>query len=136
MSYCRSTSSWKPGRWVTLELIFTMRDIYINSNLNPLSEFPSSSRSTKFKDILPLNTSQMIRKTVLIIMRIVISYTMKQGIHPLLKLRQQRDQNFPIEGKPLQNNTSVRWKKQIQNSRSRKVNHLRKVIWHSIKNCA
>ena len=35
-------------------MMFTMRDIYINFNLNPLTKFTSISRSTKFKDILPL----------------------------------------------------------------------------------
>ena len=52
-----STSSWKPWRWVRLHPIFTMRDMYISSNLNPLTKFTSSSRSTKFKDILPSNIS-------------------------------------------------------------------------------
>ena len=40
-----------------------MRDICINSNLNPLTKFTSSSRSTESKDILPWNISQMIMKT-------------------------------------------------------------------------
>ena len=31
-----------------------MRDIYINSNLNTVTKFNSSSRSTEFTDILPL----------------------------------------------------------------------------------
>ena len=55
MSYGSSISSWKPLRWVRLDLIFSMRDIYIKSNLNPLRKFPSSSRSTKLKDIPPWN---------------------------------------------------------------------------------
>ena len=38
--------------------------IYINSNLNPLTKITSSSRSTKFKDILLQNMSQMITKTI------------------------------------------------------------------------
>ena len=63
-----------------LDLIFSMRDIYINSNLNLLTKFTSSSRSTKFKDILPWNISQMITKTIPISTRIVISYAMKRGI--------------------------------------------------------
>ena len=79
MNYGSSTSIWKPWRWVRLDLIFSMRDIYINSNLNPLTKFTSSSRSTKFKDILPWNISQMIMKTIPISMRIVISYAMKRG---------------------------------------------------------
>ena len=80
MSYGSSTSSWKPWRWMRLDLIFSMRDIYINSNLNPLTKFTSSSRSTEFKDILRWNISQMITKTIPISTRIVISYAIKRGI--------------------------------------------------------
>ena len=58
----------------------TMRDIYISSNLNLRIKFTSRSRSTEFKDILPLNLSQMITKTVPISTSIDISYPMKQGI--------------------------------------------------------
>ena len=65
---------------IRLDLILTMRDIYINSNPNPPTKFPSSSRSTEFKDIFPWSISQMITKTVPISTRIVISYAMKQGI--------------------------------------------------------
>ena len=49
-------------------------------NLNPLTKFTSSSRSTKFKDILPWNISEMISNTTLINTRKVISYAMRQGI--------------------------------------------------------
>ena len=80
MNYSSSTSSWKPWRWVRLDLILSMRDIYINSNLNPLTKFTSSNRSTNFKDILPWNISQMITKIISISTRIVISYAMKRGI--------------------------------------------------------
>ena len=80
MNYGSSTSCWKPWRWVRFDLILTMRDIYINSNLNPLTKFTSSSRNTWFKDLVPWNISQMITKTILISTRIVISNTMKQGI--------------------------------------------------------
>ena len=38
-------------------------DINLNSNLNLLTKFPSSSKSTNFKYILPWNISQMITKT-------------------------------------------------------------------------
>ena len=62
------------------------RDIYINSNLNSLTKFTSSSKITVFKDILPWNISQIIRKTVPISMIIVISYVM----------RKQHDQDFTI----------------------------------------
>ena len=61
-----------------LDLIFYMRDIYINSNLNTLTKFTSSSRSTTFKDILPWKISQMTMKTISISTRIVISYAMKR----------------------------------------------------------
>ena len=56
-----------------LDLILSIRDIYINSNLNPLTRFSSSSRSTEIKYILPWNISQMIMKTIPISTRIVIS---------------------------------------------------------------
>ena len=61
-----------------------MRDIYINSKLNSLTKFTSSSRSTEFEDILPCNMSQMITKTVPLSRRIVISNAMTRGI-PLIK---------------------------------------------------
>ena len=80
MNYSSSTSCWKPWRWVRFDLILTMRDIHNNSNLNPLTKYTSSSRSAKFKDILPWNISQMITKTISISTRIVISYAMNQGI--------------------------------------------------------
>ena len=80
MNYDSSTSSWKPWRWVRLDLVFTMRDIYINSNLNPVTKLTSSRRSTEFKDILPWNISKMIMKIIPVSTRIVISYVMKRGI--------------------------------------------------------
>ena len=58
----------------------SMRDMYINSNLNPLTKFTRSSRSTEFKDIFAWNISVMTTKTVSISTRIVISYVMKRGI--------------------------------------------------------
>ena len=66
-------SSWKPWSWVRFDPILTMRDIYINSNLNPLTEFTSSSRRTEFKNILPWNFSQMNTKTIPISTRTVIT---------------------------------------------------------------
>ena len=48
---------------------------------NPLTKFNRSSRSTELKDIFPWNIPQMIRKTIPISMRIVISYAMKQTSH-------------------------------------------------------
>ena len=47
-----STSSWKPWIWVKLEVNITMRDIHINVNMNPLTKFTSSSRTTEFNYIV------------------------------------------------------------------------------------
>ena len=98
------TSSWKPWKWVRLDLILTMRDIYIyiyiyiyiNSNLNPQTKFTSSSRSSQFKDILLWNISQIIMKTILISTRIVISYSVKQGtpLWILWKVNENWDNNM------------------------------------------
>ena len=77
-SYGRSTSSWKPRRWVSICLMFTMRDIYTNSDPNSFPKF-TSTRSTEFKDIFPWNISQITMKTIPVSTRIVISYTMKRG---------------------------------------------------------
>ena len=74
MSYGSSTRSWKLWRWVRLDLMLTMRDVYINSVLKPLTIFASSSRSIEFKDILPWNISQMITKTISISTRIVMRW--------------------------------------------------------------
>ena len=119
MNYGSSTSSWKPWRWMRLDLIFSMRDIYINSNLNPLTKFTSSSRSTEFKDILPWNISQIITKTIPISMRIVISYAMKWGI-PLWtwwKVNENWDNNmiriFQWKESHCRRNTSIRRKNYI-----------------------
>ena len=66
-------------RWVRLHLILTIRDIYINSNLKPLTKFISNSRRY-LKGIFPWNISQMIIKTIRITTRIVMRYTIKQDI--------------------------------------------------------
>ena len=140
VNYGGSRSSWKPWRWVRLDLIFSMMDIYINSNLNPFTKLTSSSRSTKFKDIIPWNISQMITKTIPISTRIVISYVMKWGILLWIwsKVNGNWDNNmirlFHWRGSYCRTNTSDRIKKKIQKSRTtritvwdmiRKVNHLR-----------
>ena len=51
------------GGWrrVTLCLIF-MRSIYINCNLNQFTKFTSSSRITKFKDILPRTSLKWLQR--------------------------------------------------------------------------
>ena len=69
---------------MTPDLKVTMRNnTYINSNLDQLTKFSCSSRSTKLKDILPWYISQMIKRIVLISMRIVISCDMKMDIPSL-----------------------------------------------------
>ena len=91
-----------------LDLIFSMRDIYINSNLNPLTKFTSSSRSTDFKDFNPPvehlsndhkdyldeheNSHRLWDET---------GHPVVNMMESQWKLRQQYDQNFPMEGKPL-----------------------------------
>ena len=44
-----STICWIPWRWVRLDLMLTVRNIYINFNLNPLTKFSNSSKSTEFR---------------------------------------------------------------------------------------
>ena len=147
--YGSKTSSWKTWRWARLDLIFTRGDIYISLNLNPLTKFTSRSRSTKFKDILPWNISQMITRTIPISTRIVISYAMKRGVAFWVwgKFNENWDNNMMIKismretwGKAIlkEIKASEERKKEIQKSRtltvtvrnlSRKVNHLSKVNW-------
>ena len=54
----KSTSSWKPWRWVRLGLILTMMDIYINPTWTH-SQNSLATVETQFEDILPWNFSQM-----------------------------------------------------------------------------
>ena len=144
MNYGSSTRCWKPWGWVKLDLILTLRNIYIDSNLNPFTKFTSSSRSTKFKDIVLWNMSQIITKTIPISMRIVITYAMKRGILFLVywKVNGNWDNNVIKISQWRKNygrtNTSIRRKKEIQKRRtvrvtlrdlSRKVNRLSKVVW-------
>ena len=117
MNYGSNTSSWKPWRWMRLDLILLMRDIYINSNLNLLKKFTSSRRSTEFKDILRRNISQMVTKTIPSSTRIVVSYAMRRGIpfsvywkvngnsdNNMIKISQWRESHS-------RRNTSIRRKK-------------------------
>ena len=84
MSYGSSASRWKPWRWMRLGLIFAVKDIYINSNLNSSLTFSSSGRNKEFKGT--------IHK------RIVISHPFEGWKECEWKPRQQHDQNFPLEG--------------------------------------
>ena len=49
MSYGSSTSNLKPRRWMKLDLLFTMSDVSINSNVDPFTKFSSSSSSRNLK---------------------------------------------------------------------------------------
>ena len=57
MNYGYSTNSWKPWRCVRLDLVLTVRVIYINCKLSPLGKVPNNSKRTQFKDILPWKVS-------------------------------------------------------------------------------
>ena len=62
-----------------VDIIFLMRDIYINPNLDPLIEFSTSSQSTEsYKDIFAWGISQIIMKIFLISKRIVMSCAMRR----------------------------------------------------------
>ena len=122
MNYGSSISSWKPWWWVRLDLIFPMRDIYTNSNLN--TEFTKSSKSCKFKYILPWTISQIITKNVPISTRIVISYSIKWGIplwiwwkvnENLLRYNMIRSSQW--RKNHCRTNTSITRKKKIQKGR-------------------
>ena len=78
--YCSSATSWKSWRSMKFELIYTMRDKYINSKMDLFTKFSCNSRSTKFKDILPWNISQMISNTVPISIRIIKSCMVQRSI--------------------------------------------------------
>ena len=54
-----------------------MRDIYINSNLDSLTKYSSSSRNIKFKAILTSKISEMIMNTIQISTRIDIAVPSK-----------------------------------------------------------
>ena len=88
MNYGSSTSSWKPWRWMRLDLIFSMRDMYINYNLNPLTKFTSSSRSIKFKDILPWNICQI--NTNAISTSLWIVKLCNETVYPILSLMESQ----------------------------------------------
>ena len=64
-----------------------MKDIYINSNLNPHTKFASSSRSTEFKDILPWNIYQMITKTIPISTR---KKQYDETVHPVVNMMESQ----------------------------------------------
>ena len=56
ISYGNRASSCKSWRWIRFDLLLKVKDICINSSLDPLASF-LSSRSIEFTDILPWNIS-------------------------------------------------------------------------------
>ena len=98
INYGSSKNSWKPWKWVRVDLILSMRDIYINYNLKQVTKPAGSSRSTESKDVLPWNISQMIPQHVK-------SHKLSdEMMHPVVcltesqwKLRRQHKQNFQKE---------------------------------------
>ena len=125
-----------------LDLILLVRDIYINSNLKPLTKFTRISRSTEFKGMIPWNIPQMITQTVPISTRIVINSAVKWGI-PLCiwwKVNGNWDNNMISIPQRRESHcrTKTSIKRKIEKSRtvritvcdlSRKVNSLSKVVW-------
>ena len=121
--------------------MFSMRDIYNNSNFSLPTKFTSSSRSNKLKDILPCKISKMITKTIPINTRIVISCAMKQGCEfdgKSIETETTTWSEFPNGGKTIVGQITA--SKEINKCKraglwqpqwdpSRKVNHLSKVIW-------
>ena len=114
-----------------LTLIFTMRDIYINSNLKSLMKFNSSSKVSEFKDIFPWNISHMIKKAIPLTMTIVIKYAVKRGIPFGRKSMDTKTTKWTK--RHCRTNISIRRKEEIQKNRtvrvrvsdlSWKVNHL------------
>ena len=63
MGYSNSTRCWKSERSLILALIFMIRNMCINSELDPLNKFTNTcSRRINFTDILPWSISLMITK--------------------------------------------------------------------------
>ena len=127
INYGSCASNWKPWRWVRLDLILTIMDIHINSNLCSLTKFTSSSRSTEFEDTLKWNISQIITKIITVSTRIVMSYAMKQGIllwiqwkvsgngdNNMIRISQWKESHYRA-------NTRIKRNKSIQKSRTVRI---------------
>ena len=119
-----------------------------NSNLNPLTSFTASSRSTEFKDIFPWNIYQMITERVQISTSFVITELSKT-------IQWNRASRFEFDKKSMETEATTwlefpNWGKAIveqipasedrnKSKRvglrvtvrdlSRKINHLIKIIW-------
>ena len=100
VNYGSRTSRWKPWRWVRLDLILTMRDIYINCNLSSLTKF-TSNRSIEFIKISSYGASlkwswrhKLCGET---------SHTLLSLTEGQWKQRQEHDLDFTMDRKPLEN---------------------------------
>ena len=104
MNYGSSKRSWKPWRWMRLDLIFSMGDIYINSNPNLLTKFTSIHQH---KNSLWLFLCWWMLANFVSRFGLELMYMRWNGSLVLnlmksqWKLWQQHFQHFPVEGKPL-----------------------------------
>ena len=140
MNYGSRTSSWNPWSWVRFDLILPMKDLHINSNLNPLTKFTGSSRSIEFKDILPWNIPQ---ETIQHNMRIFIMYAMKLCIpfwacwkvngnweNNMIRISQWKESHCRTDTSIRKNKSKRARLWELVRDPSRNVNNLSKVIWH------
>ena len=142
MNYGSSISIWKP--WEECYLIFTMGNIYINSNLNPFTKFTRSSRNTEFKAVFSWKISEVIMKTVPISKGMVISHVMEWVIsywvwgkvngnwaNQMIRILQWR-QSMVVQilaSEEINFQISRTVTVTVRNP-NRKVSHLSRVIWH------
>ena len=80
VNYGRSPSSWKPCRWVKLDLIDTMRDITHQFQSELHHKAHQQQQKHRIWRYPPMKHLSMITKTIPISTRIVISYVMKRDI--------------------------------------------------------
>ena len=108
MDYDICTSSWKPWRWVRLDLILMMRDIYTSI---PTWTHPQNSLAVAEALRLKISSHGTSLKWSQKPSQSAREYSHKlddEMGHPVVNLmesqwkqRQQYDQNFPMEAKPL-----------------------------------
>ena len=124
-----------------LHLIYSMRNIYKNSNLERLTQFSSSCRSTEFKNIIPWTISKMIMKNIPVHTRIVIKCEMRRsnpfwvGSWKSIEIEPTRSE-FHNEGKSTveqileseETNQISRAVRVTVSDSSRKLNHLTKLV--------
>ena len=108
-----SKSTWKPWRWMRHDLIFMVRDVYINSNNNPVTKLISISRSIQLKDILQCNISKskMTTKSIPISTRTIKCSVMKSSIPLSLKEIQCKLRRIPKRHVPKFSKEGRFWQK-------------------------